>query len=339
MRKHTVSYIFGALAALVLITILGWRYYARLIEKNELNGLIHTTEYERHYALIPDDTSATLWQDIYKSASETAAGNGAYVELLGDWAAGNYTPAEYVDIAIAANMDGIILKPDGTANMRKAIDKAEQSGIPVITVLDDETASGRRSFVGINSYQLGTVYGKQILECMDENTRKVTVLLNSGDAGKDLIFKQLKTTVQDGLRPGKSDVQIETLTIHSGSTFDADEVIRDLLNKEETRPDILVCMNETDSECAYHAMVDYNQVGTVNIIGYYQSETILNAISKGTIPMTITLDSGQVGRYSVEALEEYYSMGYVSSYFSVDLSIITRENVGQFLKEDVDTNL
>ena len=50
--------------------------------------------------------------------------------------------------------------------------------------------------------------------------------------------------------------------------------------------------------------------------------------------MVITLDTDQMGRCSVEALEEYYSMGYTSNYFSVDLNIITQQNAGDYLEED-----
>lgn len=46
--------------------------------------------------------------------------------------------------------------------------------------------------------------------------------------------------------------------------------------------------------------------------------------------MVITLDTQQVGRSSIEALEEYHSMGYASNYFSVDLAIITQENAEEF---------
>ena len=234
-----------------------------------------------------------------------------------------------MNIAIAAKVDGIILKPDGTGKLRRAIDRAEEAGIPVITVLEDDSASSRKSFVGVNSYQLGTIYGKQVLECIDEDMEKVTVLLNRADAGKDLVYKQLRATVQEGLKDGQK-VEVGSLTFTPGSPFGSEELIRDLLQNESGRPDILVCMSETESECAYYAMVDYNQVGSVKLIGYYQSASMLSAVQKGVIPRVVTIDTQQAGAYSIEALEEYYSMGYVSSYFSVDLDIITKENVGTY---------
>ncbi len=331
MKKNTVYYALAALVCAIFLTIIGWRYYIRTIEKNEWGELGNNKEYTHHYAMIPDDSDSELWQDIYQSAREEAESQGAYVELLCDWAVSDYDPLSYVNIAIAAKVDGIILKPDGTKKMQEAINAADESGIPVITVLDDDTTSARKSFVGVNSYQMGTTYGRQILTCVDDETENITVLLNYGDSGNDLIFKELKATVLEGLsETQKSSVKIQPLTFLSSSTFDTEEDIRDLINDESTRPDILVCMNEKDGERAYHAMVDYNQVGSVDIIGYYQSETILDAIERGTVPMAVTLDTKQIGQRCIEALEEYYSMGYASSYFSVDLNIITRQNVDQF---------
>lgn len=334
-EKMKLYLVLGALFALAVLTFLGWRYYLRIVQKNGIGDLVSGEEYERHYVMIPEDSSSGIWQDIYASAKKAGEESGAYVELLCDWPGGEYTLDTYIDIAIAADVDGIIAKPDGSGRVQEAIDAAAAAGIPVVTVMTDEADTGRKSFVGINSYQLGRTYGHQVLKCINEDTRKITVLLNKGDSGKDLIFKELKTAVQEGLSQEQASlVEIDPLTINASSTFDAEEVIRDLFNENTDRPDILVCMNERDSVSAYNAMVDYNQVGHVDIIGYYQSDTMLDAVQKGTVPMVITLDTEQMGRCSVEALEEYYSMGYTSSYFSVDLDIIIMRNVRDYLEED-----
>lgn len=316
---------------LMLLTIFGWRHYVRKIEGDGFGQQAGGALYDRHYVMIPDDADSGLWQEIYNSARETAEQNQVYVELFADWAAGDYSPLEYMEIAIAAQVDGIIIKPDGTRKMSAMINQAEAAGIPVIAVLDDDIASGRKSFVGINSYQLGTTYGKQILECVNEDTEKITVLLNQNESGKERIFKELKETVESELtKEQRKRVTIEPLTISYISTFYTEDKIRELVSSEESRPDILVCTSEIDSICAYHAMVDYNLVGNFQMIGYYQSDTMLDAIEKGTVPMAITMNAQQIGASSVEALEEYYDMGHVSDYHTVDLSIITQSNVQQF---------
>ena len=333
-KKYAIYIVLAGLCAVMAIVGIGWRGYIKSVEKKEWGELLSAKQYSRHYVMIPEDASSLMWQDIYESAKQEAADSDAYVELLADWSTGEYTAADYIDIAIAARVDGIIVKPDGSARVREAIDAAGKADIPVVTVLDDDMASSRKSFVGINSYQMGTTYGHQILSCIDEDTRRITVLLGDSDTGKDIIFKELKSIVQAGLtKKQREQIKISPVTIRSGSTFEAEEAIRDLFNTQEP-PDILVCMNETDSVSAYHAMVDYNLVGDIDVIGFYQSETMLDAVKKGTVPMVITLDTQQAGRSSIEALEEYHSMGYVSNFFSVDLETITRSNCSQFMQKE-----
>ena len=79
-------------------------------------------------------------------------------------------------------------------------------------------------------------------------------------------------------------------------------------------------------------MIDYNKVGELQLLGYYKSDQILEAVTKGNIPVTLVIDTEQMGRYCVQALEEYLQEGHANSYYSVDLQFVTKENVGQLMK-------
>ncbi|MFQ9877905.1 MAG: hypothetical protein ACLRW4_05380 [Ruminococcus sp.] len=96
---------------------------------------------------------------------------------------------------------------------------------------------------------------------------------------------------------------------------------------------MLVCMDEVVTECVYQALVDYNQVGNVDVVGFYYSDVILDGISKGIISSAIALDMDEIGRYSVNALEEFSSLGHTSNYYSVGQHVITRSNVGAYRTE------
>ena len=96
----------------------------------------------------------------------------------------------------------------------------------------------------------------------------------------------------------------------------------------------MVCLTAIDTRCAYQAVVDYNKVGVIDIIGYYDSELILSAIQKDIIYSTMTIDAKQMGAYCVEALNEYMQTGQVSDYFSVDLYVINKYNINDYLKTD-----
>ena len=103
-------------------------------------------------------------------------------------------------------------------------------------------------------------------------------------------------------------------------------MIRIIFQSEEGPPQILVCLDEVTTECAYQAMIDYNMVGEVKIIGYYTSRTIMDAVGKGLIPVTISMDVEQIGTYSIEALTEYWEVGRANSYYTVDMNVITEDS-------------
>jgi ribose transport system substrate-binding protein len=234
-----------------------------------------------------------------------------------------------MQIAIASKVDGIIIEPNGDNRITSLINKAEREGIPVITVFKDAPLSNRISFVGVSSYDQGQVYGKQVAEVVKEGKRKVTVLLNSDnkDTSQDIVYSSIRETVAD------SDAEVKAATVNSQNTFSLEEDIRNIIMDTENPPDVLVCLNSVDTLCAYQAIVDYNKVGDIDIIGYYNSDLILNAIEKKIIHSTMVIDAKQMGSYCAAALTEYRKTKRVSNNFSVDISVITSENVQKYIND------
>lgn len=94
----------------------------------------------------------------------------------------------------------------------------------------------------------------------------------------------------------------------------------------------IICLNELSTTCVYQAVVDYNCVGEVAILGYYDTDTILKAIERNVVNATISIDTEQMGAFCVDALQEYYRFGYTSQYFTADVTIIDQNNVGEYLQ-------
>ena len=51
-------------------------------------------------------------------------------------------------------------------------------------------------------------------------------------------------------------------------------------------------------------------------------------------PSAIALDMDEIGRYSVNALDEYLSLGHSNNYYSVNQHVITKENTKDYRTED-----
>lgn len=304
-------------------------YYGKIMKNADAAAEGMNQIYKYQYEMIVDSRNLTFWEDVYENAREEAMAHGAVLELKGVENGEDYTKTDYMDMSIAAQVDGIILEYNGENGILEKIDEAAGKGIPVVTIVNDAPQSMRQSFVGINDYQLGQAYGAQVAELVDADTKRILVLLNrERDLGQNQLYAQINSAVE-AAGGRKQKIRIQSRNILSKSQFDTEEEIREIFQAPEGPPEILVCLDEMTTECAYQAMIDYNMVGEVKIIGYYTSKTIMEAVGKELIPVTLSMDVEQIGAYSIEALTEYWEVGRTNSYYTVDLDVITKDNINR----------
>ncbi|MHB8132246.1 MAG: hypothetical protein ACYDEX_25090, partial [Mobilitalea sp.] len=134
---------------------------------------------------------------------------------------------------------------------------------------------------------------------------------------------------------GKRKVEVKSAIVNTQSTFSSEEDIRAIIMDEQNASDVLVCLTAVDTRCAYQAVVDYNKVGEIEIIGYYDSDIVLRAIEKNIVHSTMTIDANLMGAYCVEALTEFRETDRVSDYYSVDISVINAENVDDYIEKEI----
>lgn len=324
-------YIIGALLILliiltsVLLIVINTRLYSSSAGETAGGG---KSGYDRHYILIAGDDAGPLWDSVYEGARAVGEETGVYVEYFGKSLSVDYDKEDLLKIAVYSDVDGIILEGDKKTSMARLVGEAVNAGIPVVTVLTDCLGTTRQSYVGINSYKLGQEYGMQILEHAKEDTSKVMVLMSSSD--QNTIYTSIYETIAKSGRP----LKLEAVNIDDNAPFGAEEKIRDIFMDTAGLPDILICLDADYTTSAYQAAVDYNKVGQLDIIGYYASDAILNAIERGVISATVTIDARQMGERAAEALNEYITMKHVSDYITVDTNLITADNVRKEVPAD-----
>lgn len=293
--------------------------------------------YDKYYVMITKDRKSSFWQSVYQGAYRRGLEENAYVDLLGENLSENYSREDLMRIAISSGVDGIFVESDESGELTELIDEAVDRDIPVVTLYGDNTHSKRCSFVGVGSYNLGREYGRQVLKIARENTWenrviRVAIVMNAYamDTGQNII----SSGIQDAIEQEKTeatDFSVSYITVDDTNTFSVEESIRDIF-MEERLPDIIICLNELNTTCVYQAVVDYNRVGQISILGYYDSDTIINAIDRNVVNATISIDTEQMGGFCVEALTEYYLLGNTSQYFTADVTLIDKSNVAQYLE-------
>jgi ribose transport system substrate-binding protein len=309
-----------------------------LIGKNQQTKVEYKT-YDMHYAFITDDRSDAFWEAVYESAKKEAEENNIYLEQFGKNLAVNYTKDQLLEIAINSKVDGVIIEGEDSKALSDLINDAVDKNIPVITVLSDCSNSERQSFVGVNNYNMGQVYGEQVLAIAKNSNPNILVLMNSDskNAIQNIIYAGIRDTLKNDTKM-KGEMKLNAISINNESTFGTEESVRDIFINESAIPDIMICLDEVSTTSAYQAAVDYNKVGEVNIIGCYASDTILNAIDRDIINSTISIDDKELGKYCIDALNEFKATGHVSEYMSANINLITSENVGEYLTHEDETN-
>ncbi len=327
-----------------LVTLVTMIYFRHRVRVDMNMTMVESGDYDRYYALVVRDNKDPYWMSAYESMKEQGEATNVYVDKSGNNLAADYSKYDLMEMAIASKVDGIIYEADDSDESLELINKAVAAGIPVVTVRTDAPASARRSFVGVSFYNLGTEYGKLIVDASRDvvklkpedqrDTVSVLVLTDGSiqDTSQNVVLTALRETVQKEADENP-EIIIGTAQIDNSGEFTAEESVRDLLYSASL-PDVIVCLNEVNTESVYQTIVEMNKVGKSVILGYDDSDVIVKAIEKEGIYASITVDSKQLGQDCVEALNEYIVYKHVSDYYGVDYKIINKENISDYTNRE-----
>ena len=335
-RNNLYMAVTAAAASLLLVlTVAGLIYFTYRVDSYYAAGIEQYTEYSNLYAFIADDEDSTLSETLYNELALYGASHDCYVQDIGANLSANYSKKELLEIAINSGVSGIILVGDDSEETDSLIDEASSHGIPVVTVFSDNPSSSRASYVGISTYNIGVEYGNLINSAADgitpdDGNISVLVLMDSEYSSENVMFTAITETL-DNSSEELGNVSLTSQIIESDSAFNVEENVRDLFRGLDDFPDIIVCLSDINTRAVYQSIVDRNQVGDTTLIGYFDSDTVINAIDRGSIYATITVDTEQMAGRCVDALNEYVESGMVSEYFSADYILINKDNVSDYL--------
>ncbi len=335
-KRPTVSFkLILAFAILMIIVSVGSIVAMRLIMAQIGNtGVTQNDPYSKHYAFIHNGTGEELWSNLYQAAAAKGETLDAYVEDFGQDLTVAYSAPELVRIAVDASVDGIIVDGGTDEEMAEAIAYASAAHIPVVTVFNDCADSDRICFVGFSNYNIGRQYGAEMLKTPPEDALKVCVVMDSENAGgSNLVISGIYDEFAEN---GYADkCEIEGVYVNNETAFTAEEDIRDIF-LNGSLPDVMVALNSVYTRCLFQAAVDYNKTVGIALYGFDDADDILEAVGKGLLEVTVTVDASQMGESAVEALDEYINTGYVTAYIAQDTEVITAAKAAQLLADETE---
>ncbi|MDO4623237.1 MAG: substrate-binding domain-containing protein [Eubacteriales bacterium] len=314
---------------LVMVTIVSLVYYRRQT-REFLQPQAEKITYERHYAFVGDRSNSFL-QAVYEAAYQAGTENGAYVEFTGRELESAYTTEKLLKIAMASDVDGIILNADMNNELIEEINEAEAQGIPVVCIGTENYGSSRKTFIGISNYALGQEYGKLIAAQSNGKEQQVLILKSPDErvSSQNLVVSGMVDYINKAGLSG--EFSFSSQTAGDETMFSAAESVTDVFAAEE-RPSILVCLDEIATTAACQAIVDANLVGDTTVFGFYMNDTIRNAISKQIISATVTVSPVLFGRNAVKCLDTYIKEGFVTEYVPIDIEVVSGDNLDAYIR-------
>ncbi|MCR5720036.1 MAG: substrate-binding domain-containing protein [Lachnospiraceae bacterium] len=285
--------------------------------------------YKAKYAFVSSDDEDELVKAVYDAAFNYGAQRDIYVEDFGALRTGNYSIEELLQMAVYSAPDGIILCGDNDEEINDVINQAVDKGIPVVTCVSDREQSKRQCYVGSNYYTMGMEYAKALEELVDSDDD--TCLLMVPETLSTVSRNTLITTIMGELASKNRNIVLDVQPVDTSDNFVVEEKVRDLILDSNASPDVVICLNPNITSTMYRMLVDYNRVGDISVIGYYNSESILKGIYKKVIYSSVTVDAVAIGENSVKAVSEYIDTGFVSDYIPVDVERIDGDNVEKYL--------
>ncbi|MCR5210198.1 MAG: substrate-binding domain-containing protein [Lachnospiraceae bacterium] len=331
ISRYRTLIIFGIVFTILLSGIFYWVYRGILKNAGLLEGKEETVIFDKHYVMIVDGSYADYWNDVYTVASEAAAENNAYIELKMRDMDSDYTMSDLMNKSIYSKVDGIILQYTGESGLDTKIDEAAKEGIPVVTLLNDAPETGRISYVGINAYSLGQIYSDFFAGIFtgDDRSDNIVFFITDSDPSRNQqqIFNQARAGILSRV-PAGGHISISSVEVPADQLFSASEVIRSNFKYSEKCPDYVVCFDTATTDIVYQALLDYNLLGDVKVLGYYTSDTIVKGIEDENVIATLMLDTHDMGRYAVEALVDYGTDGYNNAYYTIPSKLVKKGDTG-----------
>ncbi len=299
-----------------------------------------TADFDRHYAFVAEEADSDFWQEVFGAANEQAKEYNIYLEDMSTLLGREYSTEELLRIAVNSKMDGIVYSGGTDKDVSDLIDMAADAGTGVVVLQNDVETSKRQCYVGLNYYELGQMYAIQIEKLIDEGTMADTTIdiLVDGDMSEGS-SNLIVMAIEDYLRGSGTEEEeiklpeIVVTRIDAEDIFSAEESIRNIFLEKENLPNIMLCVNSVYTRCAYQAVVDYNLVGQIQIIGYFANDTIIDAVDKQVIFSTISVDTDEMGKSCIQALYEYNEMGYTNSYLPVGIEVVDQAKAHAIMEE------
>lgn len=285
-------------------------------------------------AMIPKGTTHEFWKSVHAGADEAA--KALNVELI--WKGplkedDREAQIQVVEDFVTQGVQGICVAPLDDKALRKPVDEALKSKIPVL-IFDSPLAdtTGTVSLVATDNKKGGATAGEAMVKDLGKGGKVIVLRYQEGSASTELREEGfLEAAKAGGLEVVSSDQ-------HAGATVEsAQKVAENLINRFKNPDGTLsvggiFCPNESSTFGMLRALQDAKLAGKIKFYGFDASTKLVEALQAGEVTGLVVQNPYNMGKLAIESMVKAIKGEKVDAILDTGAVLATKDTMGN---EDV----
>lgn len=287
------------------------------------------SDINERYVIVTFQVGMDYWKEVLKGAEDAAESLNVAVEYRG---ATQYDVNEQITVleqVIATKPAGIAISAIHPENLNVTINKAVDSGIPVVLFDSDAPESEAYSFLGTNNYQAGVTAAHKMAELLNQKGKVAIVTLPNQSNHMDR-SKGFQETIKKEY-PG---IEVVAIKDGKGDQLVSKQVALDTIVKHYDLKGIFA--TEANGGVGLgEAVRSLNKDKTIQIVSFDTDKETLDMVKDGTISATLAQGTWNMGYWSLQYLvhlnHDVKDSKFIT-YMDTDTgtSVVTKTNIDEF---------
>ena len=231
---------------------------------------------------------------------------------------------EFIDNAIAARADGIIISPINSERVRKAIDRAVDSGIATNADID---GTKRTCCVGINNRKAARIAGRLMGQFLG-GTGKIAVVSSAIASENNNYYVQVRETeFADFIHKEYPDIEIiTTLDSFEDPQITYEKTVKLLRDYQDLQGIYITCGGVSQ---VGRALEESGRAKDIRVISFEDYPEVVDLIRKDVIDCTLAGELQQQGEIPVQIIMDYLVFGKEPEQQQIftDIRVLVKESL------------
>jgi len=322
MKKNNIAVILILAVSAVLFTLGVIKKIQHMASGKDHAGKI--------IAVIPKGTASMWWEVVRKGAEQAGKEEGYSISWNGpEQETDREKQIQSVEDALTRGIVALVLGPNDSKALVRPVEKAKESGIPVVIIDSSIETDNYDSFAATDNIAGGADAARRLGAALNGHGKVILTCFVQNSASTDDRAKGFRDTLAKEF-PG---IQLVAEQYTLGTVEDARQKTTDMLIKHNDA-DGLFAVNQPTSVGAYKALQSMELAGKVKFVGFDSDPVLLEGIEHGEVDSLIVQDPFKIGYTGVKTAVEILNGNPAEKLKPIPSMIVDKTNLEEQKKEN-----